>query len=74
MALGRVFDANSPHNVNQLLRLAQDKRSQLFSNASVARRKQGNQPEPQEWLAGYLKSVYEPTPADFRSLRRRVQK
>ncbi|HEX7285421.1 MAG TPA: hypothetical protein VF532_04525 [Candidatus Angelobacter sp.] len=72
MALGRVFDSDSPHNINQLLKLAQNNRLQLFSKAALGRRKQGNDPEPPEWLDEYLQRAREPTADDFRSIRKRV--
>ncbi len=73
MALGRVFDQNSTHNLDQLLRIAQDNLS-IFSKASLGARKQGSSPTSPEWLAEYLRDVYVPTPADFRRLRAHVRK
>jgi hypothetical protein len=62
-----VFDPGSLHNINQLLRIAQDN-PQIFSKDALARRKQGNNPAPPEWLRDYMQSVREPTPKDFRRL------
>jgi hypothetical protein len=68
IALGRVFDSNSPHNINQLLRMAQGNRTQLFSKAALGRRKQGSKPQPPEWLPDFLRSAHEPSADDFRRI------
>jgi len=73
MALGRVFDQNSPHNLDRLLRIAQDNPS-IFSQASLGARKQGGSPTPPDWLAQYVRDAYVPTPEDFRRLRDHVRK
>lgn len=74
IALGRVFDLDSPHNINQVLRLAQDNRVQLFSRAALGRRKQAASPSANEWLDEFLQGVSEPSADDFRKLRKRVAK
>lgn len=74
IALGRVFDSDSPHNINQLLRLAQDNRTQLFSKAALGRRKQAASPNSQEWSDEFLRSAHEPGADDFRRIRKRVAK
>jgi hypothetical protein len=74
IALGRVFDSDSPHNINQLLRIAQDNRSQLFSKAALGLRKQGASPKRPDWLDDLLHSTYEPTADDFRRIKKRVAK
>ena len=73
MALGRVFDQDSRHNLDQLLRIAQNNRS-IFSKASLGARKQGTSSTSPDWLAEYLRDAYVPTPADFRRLRAHVRK
>jgi AbiU2 len=73
IALGRVFDQNSTHNLDRLLRGAQDN-PQLFSKAALGRRKQGANVDPPEWLEDYLSEMYEPTPQDFRRLRSYVRR
>ena len=73
IALGRVFDQNSTHNLDRLLRVAQDN-PQIFSKGALGRRKQGTNPDPPEWLDDYLSHIYEPTPQDFRRLRSHVRK
>src|SRR5579863_4256369 len=74
IALGRVFDSNSQHNINQLLMVAQDNRTQLFSKAGLSRRKQGTRPQPPGWLQEFLHSVREPSADDFRKIKKRVAK
>jgi hypothetical protein len=73
VALGRVFDQNSAHNLDRLLKLAQDN-PQIFSRAALAQRKQGSASTPPVWLADYMKRVYVPKPSDFRRLRGYVSK
>ncbi|MDE2341955.1 MAG: hypothetical protein KGL63_00955 [Betaproteobacteria bacterium] len=73
ISLGRIFDQQSPHNIDQLLKLAQDN-PQLFSKASLGIRKQGTASAPPKWLDEYLAAVYEPTKDDFRRLRGHVKK
>jgi hypothetical protein len=73
IALGRIFDQNSPHNLDKVLRIARDN-SEIFSKAALGRRKQGNQREAPDWLAEYLRDVYMPTTTDFRRLKRHVKK
>jgi len=68
VALGRVFDQGSTHNLGKLLRLASDN-PQVFSKAAFARRRQGLSKTPPDWLENHLKHVYVPKPADFRRLR-----
>jgi AbiU2 len=74
MALGRIFDQGSAHNVDALLRIAQRNRVAIFSKEALGRRKQGNNAETPAWLSEYLRTAYEPTPVDFRRLRIHVQK
>lgn len=74
IALGRVFDSDSPHNINQLLRIAQENRVQLFSKAALGQRKQAGNPERPDWLDDFLQSAHEPTAVDFRRIRKRIAK
>jgi hypothetical protein len=68
VALGRLFDNDSAHNLGTLLRMARDN-PHLFSKASLANRKQGAAAQPPAWLNDYLKQAYIPTAADFRRLQ-----
>ncbi len=73
IALGRVFDQSSTHNVDRVLRTAQDN-PQIFSKAALGLRKQGSNPKPPEWLPEYLRTAYVPVATDFRRLRGHVKK
>jgi hypothetical protein len=73
MALGRIFDNDSNHNLSRLLRITKD-HPEIFSKAALGRRKQGNSPEPPAWLPEYLRESYEPTMSDFRRMRAHVRK
>lgn len=73
IALGRVFDQDSAHNVDRVLRLAQDN-PLIFPREALGRRKQGNNVDRPEWVDDYLRDAYEPTPRDFRRLRTHVKK
>jgi hypothetical protein len=73
MALGRIFDNDSDHNLGKLLRITQD-HPEIFTKVALGRRKQGNKPEPPDWLSEYLRDSYEPTARDFRRIRAHVRK
>lgn len=73
IALGRVFDQRSTHNVDRVLRIAQDN-PQIFTKAALGRRKQGSNAKAPEWLPEYLRTAYVPDTADFRRLRGHVKK
>jgi len=71
IVLGRVFDQQSRHNIDSLLKIAQ-KNIAIFSKAALAERKRRASHNADEWLSDYLKDAYEPTNADFRLLRKQV--
>jgi hypothetical protein len=73
IALGRVFDQDSEHNIGKLMSFVTNNR-QLFSKAVFAQRRQGANSAPPRWLASYLTHVYVPTVADFSRLRGHVSK
>jgi len=73
IALGRVFDQNSAHNLDKVLRIAQDN-LQIFSKVALGHRRQGKDPEPPAWLDAFLRDVYEPMPKDFRRIRGYIRK
>jgi hypothetical protein len=73
MALGRVFDQKSAHNLDVLIRMAQN-HLEIFSKTALGRRKQGTDPAPPEWLDDFLRNAYEPTPEDFRRLRAQIRR
>jgi hypothetical protein len=73
IALGRIFDQGSPHNVDKVLGIAQ-KNLEIFSKEALGSRKKAESSNASEWLGNYLKSAHEPTAQDFRRLRRHVAK
>lgn len=72
IVLGRIFDQKSPHNIDRLLKAAQDN-IEMFSKKALANRKRKDSDNADEWLDDYLKTVYEPTVKDFRELRKKVK-
>jgi AbiU2 len=72
VALGRVFDQHSKHNVDSLLRMA-GQRLHIFSKAALAARKEKDGITPQD-AQKFAACAYEPSAVDFRSLRREVAK
>ena len=72
IVLGRIFDQDSKHNVDRVLRIAQDN-LYIFSKDALGRRKQGLSSAPPDWLGECLATSHVPTPADFRRLRTLVK-
>jgi len=72
IALGRIFDQDSPHNLDKVLHIARDN-PEIFSKEALGRRKQGNHREAPDWLDECLEGTYMPTTTDFRRLRRHVK-
>jgi hypothetical protein len=71
VALGRVFDQRSPHNVDTVVRLAQ-RHAFLFSKDELAKRKREGSTNADDWLPVYMADVYVPVADDFRRLRKEV--
>ncbi len=72
VTLGRVFDQDTPHNVDVLLGLAARARA-IFSKAALAARKaEAGVHSP--WAERFAAGAYEPTPNDFRTLRAHIKK
>lgn len=72
IVLGRIFDQNSTHNIDRLIKIAQENRD-IFSKKAFAKRRKKDSPNADEWIDDYLKSVYEPIAKDFRELRKKVK-
>ncbi len=72
IALGRIFDQNSRHNIDRLIKTAQDNK-EIFSKNALAKRKKHESANADEWLDEYLKTAYEPTIKDFRVLRKKIK-
>lgn len=73
IGLGRIFDQDSPHNLDRLIKMAQDNLS-IFSKNSLATRKNKQASNSVSWIDEYLKNVYVPTIKDFRRLRKLIKK
>lgn len=56
IALGRVFDQQSKHNVDRLLKIAQSNMA-IFSKEALAGRKRRGSANADEWLDEYLRDV-----------------
>jgi hypothetical protein len=69
IVLGRIFDQKSTHNIDMLLKSAQDNIG-IFSKEALADRKRRGSDNADEWIDDYLKNVYVPTAKDFRELRK----
>lgn len=72
IVLGRIFDQSSRHNIDVLVSICENN-SGIFSKAALAVRKKRDSANAHEWLDGYLERAYEPTPHDFRELRKKVR-
>ncbi len=73
IALGRIFDQNSPYNLDKVLQIARNN-PVMFSKAALGQRKGGNQRERPGWLDRYLQDAYMPTATDFRRLKKHIKK
>ncbi len=73
IALGRVFDQKSKHNLDRLLKIAQSNMA-IFSKEALAGRKRRINANADDWIDEYLRDVYVPNADDFRRLRRHVAK
>ena len=70
VALGRIFDQNTRHNVDRLLKVASNDLG-LFSRDGLAHRRQSEGMTAAR-AADYASDKYEPTAKDFRVLRKKV--
>jgi hypothetical protein len=73
ITLGRVFDQRSNHNVDRLLKAAQECPA-IFSVEALGRRKRAGSTNPDEWIDEYMRTAYVPNRDDFRRLRGYVRK
>ncbi len=73
IALGRVFDQQSAHNVDRLLKVAHEN-SEIFASKALEGRKRAGSVNADEWIGEYMVGVYVPTASDFRRLRSHVKK
>jgi hypothetical protein len=73
VTLGRVFDQKSTYNIDNLVGMGQNN-IVIFSKNALAARKMAASRNADQWLHQYLKDAYEPSPGDFRCMRRYVRK
>jgi hypothetical protein len=73
IALGRVFDQKSIHNIDRLIKIAQSNMN-IFSKESLEGRKRRGSKNADEWIDEYLLDVYVPNAEDFRRIRRHIAK
>lgn len=72
ITLGRIFDQGKDTrcSLDKLVAAAQRNGGAVFSAARLADRKRRGSANADEWLTGYLTSIYVPTVGDLRALRR----
>lgn len=75
ITLGRIFDQHrkSKHNVDKLLRIAQEQAT-IFSKEALEARIRERSANASEFIDEYMNDVYIPTDDDFRRLRNYVSK
>jgi hypothetical protein len=73
IVLGRIFDQKSNHNIDKLLRIAQNN-SIIFSAEALERRTREKNANASEWIDDFMKDVYVPSVDDFRRLRKHVNR
>ncbi len=73
IALGRIFDQNSSHNIYSVLRFTSD-HPDIFGKEALGQRKKQAVANSDTWLQGYLSRAHEPSAEDFRNLRKEVAK
>jgi len=73
ISLGRIFDNNSPYNINQLLCSAELNISKFQREAVAKRAREGHKSDP-PWLSEKLNGAYYPKQIDFLRLRKKVEK
>ncbi len=73
IALGRIFDQNSKHNIDRLLQSCQ-KNIVIFCKEELRKRKMASSRNASEWIEQYMKTAFEPSQDDFKRLRRHVLK
>lgn len=71
VALGRIFDGSSPHNINKLVGLIKNN-PDLFTKQSLRLRREQETNATPEWIESFISKAYEPTKEDIRSIRKEV--
>jgi hypothetical protein len=73
ITLGRIFDQESIHNIDRVIRIAQQN-IQIFSKPALRARKLAGSTSASVWIDEYMRTVYEPNVDDFRRLRKHINK
>ncbi len=73
MALGRIFDQRSPHNVDRLIATATKEVSTFSREALAARRRAAPADLSADDIDNFVRDAFEPSEADFRSLRKEIK-
>ena len=68
LALGRVFQTDTPHNAASVMREAGQ--IDIFFKQALRSRKCEQSPNAAEWIDDYMAHAYEPTHDDIRRLRK----
>jgi hypothetical protein len=71
VSLGRIFDEDSPHNINKLLSLIKNN-PDIFTKQSLRLRRELETNAATEWIDNFISKAYEPTKEDIRSIRKGV--
>jgi len=71
IALGRIFDQKSDHNLDRLIGAASKQIATFSREALAARRRAEGRPVDETELV--VRNAYEPSAADFRSLRNEIR-
>ena len=73
ITLHRIFDQDpkSLHNIDVLMKLARNNQS-MFTTAALRKRRLKRNGSAPEWLDEFMSDRYEPTPNDFRRLKKEV--
>jgi hypothetical protein len=72
VALGRIFDNGSPHNIAKLMKMVETDR-RIFSKGSLGLRKRAESPNADEWIDDYLSTAHAPTSAELQRLKKHVK-
>jgi hypothetical protein len=74
IALGRIFDQDSPHNIDRLMKTATDGRESIFSREALAARMRATPSDlSADAIDNFVSHAFEPSAADFRSLRKKIK-
>ena len=73
IALGRIFDPGSPHNLARLMKTATEGRAIFLREALAARKRAAASALSADDIDNIVRDAFEPSAADFRSLRKEIE-